>query len=615
MAYNRRNWKGRQGTGLNKFSINGASPVTVVNQPDSLIEAGDALSAGNLNDLETRIDNAFNAVDAEVATKADETEVTNLKNALQATNARVENLEQEHGSYQEVTVKSPYTIPSGKAKNWSVNVLRGVTRAENNQCKNGSFASGDTYWVDNTASTSTHTVTDGVYKQTFTATPPADYNSGILSNGQNISLYAGHTYLIACRFRSSKATYIRGYIAGGGYSENMSVPANTWVQYGGFRTASANNTNASFFINNADARIFSAGDTNEFADVVLRDLTAYFNGTIPSDADTISKIQQNYPELLVPSDYGNSLVSTTYEGVKAEGVNIFDGVMESGAISTSDGQNTSDGTKERSTNYIPTGTYTDLYFTKPMTVFEYDYAKNYITYGDYSSAWHVVLQAGTRYIRFFTPTSSGNEIQICDNNYTDKTTYHPYMTDTLSLPTPITLRSAGTVAEEFDLESGEKTNPLRSINLGDYSWSKLYRSSGNYYYLETALEPTRMPKALSTNAVPNCFCANYLPMPAYGTHAVLENPTKGVNVGYGNGNKAIIIYDPYYDNTDADKDATAFKNAMNGVYLDYELATPDAPTQLVPIQNPYLPTESGGTISSILTDAVDDSMTLGYINL
>ena len=63
MAFNKRTWKGRQGTGLNKFSINGASPVTVVNQPDTITEVGDALSAGNLNDLETRIGNEFDIVE------------------------------------------------------------------------------------------------------------------------------------------------------------------------------------------------------------------------------------------------------------------------------------------------------------------------------------------------------------------------------------------------------------------------------------------------------------------------------------------------------------------------------------------------------------------------
>lgn len=63
MAFNKRNWKARQGTGLNFFSIDGATPVPIVNQPTTLTEAGDALSAGNLNDLEQRIYDEFEAVE------------------------------------------------------------------------------------------------------------------------------------------------------------------------------------------------------------------------------------------------------------------------------------------------------------------------------------------------------------------------------------------------------------------------------------------------------------------------------------------------------------------------------------------------------------------------
>ena len=76
MAYTKRTWLGRQGTGLNKFSIGGASPVTIVNQPDSVTQTGDALSAGNLNDLEDRIEDAFDET-------ASQTEVSNLKNAIE----------------------------------------------------------------------------------------------------------------------------------------------------------------------------------------------------------------------------------------------------------------------------------------------------------------------------------------------------------------------------------------------------------------------------------------------------------------------------------------------------------------------------------------------------
>ena len=126
MAFNKRTWKGRQGTGLNKFSINGASPVTVVNQPDSITEVGDALSAGNLNDLEDRIADAFDET-------ASQEEVTDLKNALTAVDHRVQNLESAKGDYVPVdSDKGVISVPSGKGKWAVVEKLRGVSRAKNN---------------------------------------------------------------------------------------------------------------------------------------------------------------------------------------------------------------------------------------------------------------------------------------------------------------------------------------------------------------------------------------------------------------------------------------------------------------------------------------------------
>ena len=48
-------WQARQGIGLNKFSIDGGVPVTLVNRPDQVIIPGDAFSEENMNDLERRI--------------------------------------------------------------------------------------------------------------------------------------------------------------------------------------------------------------------------------------------------------------------------------------------------------------------------------------------------------------------------------------------------------------------------------------------------------------------------------------------------------------------------------------------------------------------------------
>lgn len=65
MAFEKRNWLARIGTGLNKFFIgdkDSQGKQTLTNAPDSVTQQGDVISADNLNDLEDRIDNAFVSV-------------------------------------------------------------------------------------------------------------------------------------------------------------------------------------------------------------------------------------------------------------------------------------------------------------------------------------------------------------------------------------------------------------------------------------------------------------------------------------------------------------------------------------------------------------------------
>lgn len=67
MAFVKRNWLARIGTGLNKFLIgapDGNGKQTLTNSPDSVTQQGDVISADNLNDLEDRIEAGFIAVES-----------------------------------------------------------------------------------------------------------------------------------------------------------------------------------------------------------------------------------------------------------------------------------------------------------------------------------------------------------------------------------------------------------------------------------------------------------------------------------------------------------------------------------------------------------------------
>ena len=80
MAYQKRTWFARIGSGLNKFIIgdkDGNNKQTLTNSPDSVTQQGDVISADNLNDLENRIEAGFTADATAIGTKADKTYVDN----------------------------------------------------------------------------------------------------------------------------------------------------------------------------------------------------------------------------------------------------------------------------------------------------------------------------------------------------------------------------------------------------------------------------------------------------------------------------------------------------------------------------------------------------------
>lgn len=74
MAFIKRTWLARIGTGLNKFIIgekDANDKQTLVNSPDSVSQQGDVISADNLNDLEQRIEDEFTAQGTAIAGKQD----------------------------------------------------------------------------------------------------------------------------------------------------------------------------------------------------------------------------------------------------------------------------------------------------------------------------------------------------------------------------------------------------------------------------------------------------------------------------------------------------------------------------------------------------------------
>ena len=137
-------------------------------------------------------------------------------------------------------------------------------------------------------------------------------------------------------------------------------------------------------------------------------------------------------------------------------------------------------------------------------------------------------------------------------------TFEPYTESTLSLPISTYfsngMKSAGSVYDE--LTETKAITRIGSVDLGSLTWNKTSGTTSEYDFFETQYPIPTLGGTL------NVLC------PLYKTVNVMTSSSgenKAVRI---TGTSSIRIRDLSYT------DATAFKQAMSGVYLYYELATP-----------------------------------------
>ena len=167
----------------------------------------------------------------------------------------------------------------------------------------------------------------------------------------------------------------------------------------------------------------------------------------------------------------------------------------------------------------------------------------------------------TTYIAGNNAVEDGNlYVQIEYGNV--ETDYVPYIAPyTLSLPIstyfPTGMKSAGTVYDE--LLPDKAITRIGAVDLGSLDWNYV-DVEGHLRFVGEILTNVKLPP--SGSVVANAVCAKY------------ETVTEGQV--YGNQKIGICITElgraMVYDTTYST--AAAFKTAMSGVYLDYELATP-----------------------------------------
>ena len=337
-------------------------------------------------------------------------------------------------------------------------------------------------------------------------------------------------------------------------------------------------------------------DVTEFT-LNLIDLTQMFGSTI---ADYIYSLEQNHAgdgvawfKKLFPKPYYayNAGELKHVEGVSSHdmvGFNAWDEEWEVGGIDADTGANISASSTIRSKNYMPIvggiTYYCKIVGFSTSTNFRarfYDADKNYIGYvqkngSNVTCNSSFVAPDNAVFMRFATPNDYGTTYNhdICINIAWDNSRngeYEPYELHSYPLDTDLTLRGIPKLDANNSLyydgdtyeSDGTVTRKYGVVDLGTQEWER-----NTSYVADTAIFIASIYDKKGGNA--NMVCEKYAL--AGTSRTALATADKAIAPFNSVDSKAIAIRDDSYST------ATAFKTAMDGVYLVYELATPTTET-------------------------------------
>lgn len=332
---------------------------------------------------------------------------------------------------------------------------------------------------------------------------------------------------------------------------------------------------------------FAAGTYNNEKFVPqLFDLTQMFGSTI---ADYIYSLEQAtagagvaFFKSLFPKPYYayNAGELKSVSGLVSHdmvGFNAFDGVFEQGTISTVDGSDASSTSNVRTKNYIrivPSQTY---HYRKESSsygfyIYFYDADKNFLRLVDGNGiGGNFTANDNEQFIRIrFNGTGDISVLEaqkVCINLSWDGSRdgeYEPYELHSYPLDSDLTLRGIPKLDASNNLyydgdtyeSDGTVTRKYGIVDLGSLTWSysTTWGTLPTFYALLGA-------KTLPNADTANWICSKYNTVSANALYIGID---KCIACNSGD----IRITDSAY------VDTTAFKTAMNGVYLVYELATP-----------------------------------------
>ena len=264
---------------------------------------------------------------------------------------------------------------------------------------------------------------------------------------------------------------------------------------------------------------------------------------------------------------------------KTVGFNLWDGVIENGGINDSTGQNATASTQNRSKNYIPVVSNTTYYICTPnigaggIYGYWYDASYNFIGRARYNSSYDLkngttTSPANARYMRFKLQPTTYDVSQICINisDPARNGTYEPYEEHTYPLDDSLTLRGVpvldanNNIAWDGDIYHADGTvqRKYNIVDMGTLNWL----AAGAGYYVTLSDSKSASNKLICPNYTWGQFIVSTSELASLDDKKIYRQPS----------NTNVFIKDTSYET------AAAFKTAMSGVYLVYELATPTTET-------------------------------------
>ena len=422
---------------------------------------------------------------------------------------------------------------------------------------------------------------DGSFSYKLTTNPSGQHGSGF--GIPNFVFIAGHKYYYSSKFDVAPDNLLNYYFRGVG--TNIEVNLGTNKEIKGIYSCTATQTASIVMVGMI---VSSASTTTNIkqSNYNILDLTLIYGAG--NEPTTVEQFEADYKRWFgKPLSYeeydAGSLRPVLMQSVKTTGFNQWDEEWEAGAYDETGEKQSYDG-YIRSANAVPIlpNTPYKIACSAVVVFLWYDADGNFIK-RDYDTRYSAngnihTSPENAHYLRFHPYSSYGSTYNhdICVNisNPSKNGTYEPYEEKVQGFDVtaikgklngagnsvtifPDGLKKAGNVQDEIFVEDGvvKAVKRVGSVDLGSLMWAKQNSGafSGGYFFVAA------VPDIVEHIDVNDCVNSKYI----YTATASPQEKT------FGRYNSTLRIYDSSYS------DAAAFKTAMSGVMLYYELETPE----------------------------------------